>query len=129
MFYHNISESVHKLIQLRSVRVACRRQWSYTKPYFPHPSWPVILAVPIVSAPVLALMYEYCVVTCSCALSDVTFSFLTAGDINIHSSYVILFSNLVRYFFIKSIVFLYMFRAILCSSSGGLNCMYTASGF
>jgi len=31
-------------------------------------------------------------------------------------------------FFIKSIMFLYMFRAILCSSSGGLNCIYTASG-
>ena len=43
-------------------------------------------------------------------------------------SYVILFSNLMYNFFIKSIVFLYMFRAILCSSSGGLNCIYTASG-
>jgi len=31
-------------------------------------------------------------------------------------------------FFIKSIVFLYMFRAIICSSSRGLNCTYTASG-
>ena len=42
--------------------------------------------------------------------------------------YVILFSNLMHYFFIKSIVFPYMFREILCSSSGGLNCIYTASG-
>ena len=42
--------------------------------------------------------------------------------------YVILFSNLMHNFFIKSIVYLYMFRAILCSSSGGLNCIYTASG-
>jgi len=42
--------------------------------------------------------------------------------------YVILFSNLMHYFFIKSTVFLYMFRAILCFSSGGLNCIYTASG-
>jgi len=42
--------------------------------------------------------------------------------------YVILFSNLMHYFFIKSVVFLYMFRAILCSSSGELNCIYTASG-
>jgi len=31
-------------------------------------------------------------------------------------------------FFIKSIFFLYMFRALLCSSSGGLNGIYTASG-
>jgi len=31
-------------------------------------------------------------------------------------------------FFIKSITFLYMFRTLLCSSSGGLNCIYTASG-
>ena len=46
---------------------------------------------------------------------------------NIHP-YVILFSNLMHNFFIKFIVFLYMFRAILCSSSGGLNCIYTASG-
>jgi len=30
--------------------------------------------------------------------------------------------------FIKSTAFLYMFRALLCSSSGGLNCIYTASG-
>jgi len=42
--------------------------------------------------------------------------------------YVILCSNLMHNFFIKSIVFLYMFLAILCSSSGGLNCIYTASG-
>jgi len=28
--------------------------------------------------------------------------------------------------FIKSIVFLYMFRAIPCSSSGGLNCNRTS---
>ena len=42
--------------------------------------------------------------------------------------YVILFSNLMHNFFIKSIVSLYMFRAILRSSSGGLNCIYTASG-
>ena len=42
--------------------------------------------------------------------------------------YVILFSSLMHNFFIKSIVFLYMFRAILCSFSGGLNCIYTASG-
>jgi hypothetical protein len=42
--------------------------------------------------------------------------------------YVILFSNLMHIFFIKSIAFLYMFRALLCSSSGGLNCIYTASG-
>jgi len=42
--------------------------------------------------------------------------------------YAILFSNLMHYVFIKSIVFLYMFRAVLCSSSGGLNCIYTASG-
>ena len=41
---------------------------------------------------------------------------------------VILSSNLIHYFFIKSIVFLYMFRAILCSPSGGLNCIHTASG-
>ena len=41
---------------------------------------------------------------------------------------VILFCNLMHNFFIKSIVFLYMFRAILCPSSGGLNCIYTASG-
>ena len=34
----------------------------------------------------------------------------------------------MHYFFIKSIVFLYMFRGILCSSSGGINCSYTASG-
>jgi len=32
----------------------------------------------------------------------------------------------MHYFLIKSIVFLYMFRAILCSYSGGLNCIYTA---
>ena len=43
-------------------------------------------------------------------------------------AHVILFSNLMHYFFIKSVVFLYMFWAILCSSSGGLNCIYTASG-
>ena len=42
--------------------------------------------------------------------------------------YVILFSNLMHTFFIKSIVFLFMFLAILCSSSGGLNCICTASG-
>jgi len=47
---------------------------------FPHGRWPVILAVPVISAPVLAIIYEYCVVTCTCALSDVTFSFLRAGD-------------------------------------------------
>jgi len=35
---------------------------------------------------------------------------------------------LMHNFFIKSIVFLYMFRAILCSSSGGLNCIYAGSG-
>jgi len=29
--------------------------------------------------------------------------------------------------FIKSIVFLYMFRALLFSSSGGLNCTYASS--
>jgi len=34
----------------------------------------------------------------------------------------------MHYFFIKSNVFLYMFRAILCSSSRGLICIYTASG-
>ena len=39
-----------------------------------------------------------------------------------------LFSNLMHNFFIKFIAFLYMFRALLCSSSGGLNCIYTASG-
>jgi len=42
--------------------------------------------------------------------------------------YVILFSNLMHNFFIKSIEFFYMFRALLCSSSEGLNCIYTASG-
>ena len=42
--------------------------------------------------------------------------------------YVILFSNLMHNFFIKSILFLYMFREILCSFSGGLNYIYTASG-
>jgi len=41
---------------------------------------------------------------------------------------VILFSNLMHNFFIKYIVFLYMFRALLRSSSGGLNCIYSASG-
>jgi len=30
--------------------------------------------------------------------------------------------------FIKYTAILYMFRALLCSSSGGLNCNYTASG-
>jgi len=44
------------------------------------------------------------------------------------SMYVILFSNLMHNFFIKSIVFLYMFRALLCSYSGGLFCIYTVSG-
>jgi len=34
--------------------------------------------------------------------------------------YVMLFSNLLHYFFIKSTAFLYMFRALLCSSSGDL---------
>jgi len=34
----------------------------------------------------------------------------------------------MHYFFIKPIVFPYTFRAILCSSSGWLNCIYTASG-
>ena len=42
--------------------------------------------------------------------------------------YVILFYNLVHIFFIISIVFLYMFRALLWSTSGGLNYIYTASG-
>jgi hypothetical protein len=50
-------------------------------PISPHDRWPVILAVPVVSAPALAIIYEYCVVTCTCALSDVTFSFLRAGDV------------------------------------------------
>jgi len=31
-------------------------------------------------------------------------------------------------FFIKSTAFLHMFWALLCSSSRGLNCIYTASG-
>jgi len=31
-------------------------------------------------------------------------------------------------FFIESIAFFYMFRERLCSSSGGLNCIYKASG-
>ena len=35
-----------------------------------------------------------------------------------------LFANWTHNFFIKSIVFLNMFRALLCSSSGGLNCIY-----
>ena len=39
-----------------------------------------------------------------------------------------LFAILVHSFFITSIVFLYMFRALLCSSSGGLNCIYASSG-
>jgi len=39
-----------------------------------------------------------------------------------------LFSNLMHNFFIKSTAFLYMFRALLCSSSGELNCIYSASG-
>jgi len=81
VFYHNISESVHKLILLRSVRFACRRQCSYDKPYSPHDRWPAILSVPVVSAPVLAIMYECCVVTCTCALYDVTFSSVRAGDV------------------------------------------------
>ena len=38
------------------------------------------------------------------------------------------FANLMHTFFIKSIVFVYMFRALLCSSSGGLNCIYASSG-
>ena len=49
-------------------------------------------------------------------------------ELDTSAQYVILFSNLMDNFFIKSIVFLYMFRALLCSSSGGLNCIYTASG-
>ena len=47
---------------------------------------------------------------------------------NLNRQYVVLFSNLMHNFFIKSIAFLYMFPAILCSSSGGLNCICTASG-
>ena len=39
----------------------------------------------------------------------------------------VLFANLMLSFFIKSTVFLYMFRALLCSSSGGLNCIYASS--
>jgi len=31
-------------------------------------------------------------------------------------------------FFSKSIAFIYMFQALLCSSSGGLSCIYTVSG-
>ena len=40
----------------------------------------------------------------------------------------VLFANLMHNYFIKSIVFLYMFRASLCPSSGGLNCIYASSG-
>ena len=40
----------------------------------------------------------------------------------------VLFANLLHNFFIKSIVFLYMFLALLCSSSGGPNCVYASSG-
>jgi len=36
--------------------------------------------------------------------------------------------QLMHNFFIKYIAFLYMFRALVCSSSGGLNCIYIASG-
>ena len=48
--------------------------------------------------------------------------------VTFRATYVNLFSNLMHNFFIKSIVFLYMFRALIYSSSGGLNCIYTACG-
>ena len=50
--------------------------------------------------------------------------FLTVGPDIIK----VLFAKLMNNFFIKSIVFLYMFRALLCSSPGGLNCIYASSG-
>ena len=51
------------------------------------------------------------------------------GLLTVHSDTIkVLFANLMHNFFIKSIVFLYMFRALLCSSSGGLNCIYASSG-
>jgi hypothetical protein len=40
----------------------------------------------------------------------------------------VLFASLMHNFFIKPVVLLYMFRALLCSSSGGLNCIYASSG-
>jgi len=62
------------------------------------------------------------------AANEVLIVILSLCSSTYEPAYVILFSNLMHYFFIKSIVFLYMFRPILCSSSGGLNCIYTASG-
>ena len=40
----------------------------------------------------------------------------------------VLFANFMHSSFIKCTVFLYMIRALLCSSSGGLNCIYASSG-
>jgi hypothetical protein len=40
----------------------------------------------------------------------------------------VLFVSLMHNLFIKSIAFLYMFRALFCSSSGGLKCIYASSG-
>ena len=39
---------------------------------------------------------------------------------NLYCIIKVLFANLMHNFFIKSIIFLYMFRALLCSSSGDL---------
>ena len=44
------------------------------------------------------------------------------GLLTDHLDKIVLFANLMHNFFIKSIVFLYMFRALLRPSSGGLNC-------
>jgi hypothetical protein len=60
--------------------------------------------------------------------SDPTQQPVCAAAFAFRMSYVILFSNFMHNFFIKSTAFLYMFLALLCSSSGGLNCIYTASG-
>jgi len=51
------------------------------------------------------------------------------GLLTVHPDIIkVLFANLMHNFFIKSIIFLYVFRAQLCSSSGGLNCTYASSG-
>ena len=53
--------------------------------------------------------------------------FVFNGLLTMHPDIIkVLFANLMHNFPIKSIVFLYMFRELLCSSSGGLNCIYAS---
>ena len=84
VFYHNISESVHKLVFGASCVPAAMflRQTLFP----PHDRLAVILSVPVVSAPVLAVTCECRVVPCMCALYDVTLSFLRAGDVPLLAS-------------------------------------------